>query len=280
MAGLAVIDLSKRKRAIREAVRSGLDVAGWNAGNPLHPKDERGRWSDRPVLKGESVMDSVPARLADDGLGDLNPHHVPGSIEWTKGNKPRWSKLRSAEILHSMERYRGADFGALNKKLRGMPYRNSSAEFEGQPARFEQFIERLQKDLDTVIGASRLPEPIEVWRGTATGRGVFGSAVDNDLTGFEWTEGAYVSTTANENVADDFTITSLLMKIRVPAGTGAVALSGWSRQAGPGDWFTDDGQMIREEAEVLLERGLHFRVVSDSGKDPGGKRILEIEVVR
>lgn len=41
-------DLVKRRKKV-DAPDSGLDVSAWNAANPQHPKDARGRWTDNPV---------------------------------------------------------------------------------------------------------------------------------------------------------------------------------------------------------------------------------------
>ena len=43
---LVTAELVKRRKCKPE---SGMDVAAWNAANPQHPKDARGRWSDNPV---------------------------------------------------------------------------------------------------------------------------------------------------------------------------------------------------------------------------------------
>ena len=52
------------------------------------------------------------------------------------------------------------------------------------------------------------------------------------------------------------------MTITVPAGTGAVQMS-----------------EIDHEAELMLERGLRYRVVADHGVDDGGVRRLDVEVL-
>jgi len=218
---------------------------------------------------GQAALDATPARLVDDGLGPRHPEHKRGTIAWSNGD-PGWSAEETDRHLTAMENYRAADFSPINKRLRGLPYQLSSIDDEalgeeGFRRRIGEHIELL----DEVMEHSRLTDDITVIRGTSTGRGVFGDALDGDLTGFEWTEGAYVSTTANPAIAEYFTITGLTMNIHAPKGTGAMALSGMT-----GERY---GKPVEEEAEVLLERGLRMRVVKDSG--PGIPRQLEVEVV-
>jgi len=217
---------------------------------------------------GQAALDATPARLVDDGLGPRHPEHKRGTIAWSNGD-PGWSAEETDRHLTAMENYRGADFSPINKRLRGLPYQLSSIDDEalgeeGFRRRIGEHIELL----DDVMEHSRLIDDITVIRGTSTGRGVFGDALDGDLTDFEWTEGAYVSTTANPAIAEYFTITGLTMNIHAPKGTGAMVLSGMT-----GERY---GKPVDEEAEVLLERGLRMRVVKDSG--PGMPRQLEIEV--
>lgn len=214
---------------------------------------------------GQEALDSSPAKLVDDGLGPLNPRHVRGKITWSSGD-PGWSDEEHEARLTALEGYRGADYAQVNTKLRGMPPQSFWLN-EGGVEEFDQRTDEKVALLDSVMDHSRLTSAVSVLRGSSTGRGVFGSALDGDLAGFEWTEGAYTSTTANPAIAEYFTISGLLMTITVPKGVGVVNLSPLVRPTDGGD----------DEAELLLERGLRMRVVTDSG--PGNPRHLEVEVV-
>lgn len=121
--------------------------------------------------------------------------------------------------------------------------------------------------IDAVMDRAALARDVAVWRGIADAERLFGPRLAADLTGFEWRELAYTSTSASRLVAQDFTYQSgqVLMRLLVPSGTGAMRLSGM----GAG-----------EQAELLLRRGLHLRVVADRGISPEGYRLLDVEVLR
>ena len=112
--------------------------------------------------------------------------------------------------------------------------------------------------LDKAMAESRLPSDVVVWRG--------GSSSDiglppGDAVGFEWTDAGYVGTSATRQVSESFLAGDpVLMRTLVPQGTPAIGISGGG------------------EAEVLLGRGLRFRVVGES-RTPAGLRVLDVEVV-
>lgn len=173
--------------------------------------------------------------------------------------------------MSALEGYQGSDFRAVNKVLRGMPAdRFVEEDYAGSndidPASARDHLDKQIELIDDVMDVSKIMSDIRVLRGTETGRGIFGDRLAGSLTGFEWTEDAFVSTTVDPDVVDYFTTTGLSMEILVPAGTGAVNLSGFRNSRGGSD-----------EAEVLLQRGLRMRVVSDTG--PGDPRQLKVVIV-
>lgn len=175
-----------RKSAVKRAARAALDVDAWNVANPLHPKDARGRWSETPAISGLDALKAVPAQVGNDGLNENEPGHVPGPLSWGSDD-PGWSAEDSARRLSSLERYRGSDYYALNRKNRGLDYDRPNL-YGADDATFADFDARLDgmnEDLDAVLDASRLTDDVIVLRGSATGWGIFGSAVKGDLTGFE-----------------------------------------------------------------------------------------------
>lgn len=111
--------------------------------------------------------------------------------------------------------------------------------------------------LDRVMDQSRLSSPIVAFRGVGSG-----VEVPDDSMGFEWTDAGFVSTSVDRGTAEhSFAGSGLLLEMRVPEGTPALGLRGLG------------------EGEVLLGRGLTFRVVGDRGRTSGGARHLVVEVV-
>lgn len=117
--------------------------------------------------------------------------------------------------------------------------------------------------VDGAMERSKLPEDAVVYRGVSSAQRTFGSAYrSSSMVGMEWTDRGYSSTTTNEVVADRFAGGSALgvrMRILAPAGTGAIAIDDY-------------------ESEILLPRGLKFRVVNDVLPE-SGPRQLDVEIV-
>lgn len=161
-----------------------------------------------------------------------------------------------ADSLRAVNTYTGAEYAAINRHLRGqrLPYGY-------EPDDVTPIIARM----DQAMAASTLAVDIAVHRGVLDASVMFGDRLDRDLTGLEWSEQAYLSTTANAASAAGFARggeTPVVMRILVPAGTPAVEASD-----------------MRLEAEVLITRGQRLRVVADRGRDPQGVRHIDVEVV-
>lgn len=120
--------------------------------------------------------------------------------------------------------------------------------------------------LDTLLAESSLTSDITVWRGLRDPKKVFGDSwPDNgNATGLTWTDAGYGSTSVNEVVARDFAGTPdhdpVIIRVTAPAGMGAAFISG-------------------SESEVVLPRGLTYRVTRDNGTDDTDRRYLDVEVM-
>jgi phage portal protein BeeE len=118
--------------------------------------------------------------------------------------------------------------------------------------------------LDEAMADSPLGSDVVVVRGIRDPRAVFGDAWnDSDVSGLEWSELSFASSSTNvaQTGRTYFTGNSgVRMEILVPKGTSALAAS----RAG--------------EAELLLNRGLKYRVVRDDGVVDGIRRI-SVEVL-
>ena len=165
------------------------------------------------------------------------------------------------EQERGLDSYQSEDYRGINHILRG-----------GDEARLADFyltpegVQQTIAAVDSAMEQSRLADEIVTLRGIRNAEMIFGDRVGGDLSGMEWNEDAYVSTTTDEDVAYGFIQRSagqpVIMRMVVPPPTGAIQLS-------------DDTY----ESEVMLQRGLRMRVVADNGVNEDGVRMLDIEVL-
>jgi hypothetical protein len=170
----------------------------------------------------------------------------------------------TTEQSEALDDYRADNYQPINRLLRG-----------GDPAEGNVYADRETTqgwidDIDSAMDQSRLTTEVQAWRGLDGGV-IFGRRMSGDLTGMEWREDAYVSTSTDPNVSEDFATNGgvndnpVMMRVVIPAGVGAVELSGQS------------GAL--PESELMLQRGLTMRVVADNGVDENGIRQIDVEVV-
>lgn len=115
--------------------------------------------------------------------------------------------------------------------------------------------------IDSVMAVSPLTRDVQVWRGITNSSKLFGDRLSGDLTGMRWREDAYVSTSAKEREAKNFTYDGtgehpVVMRITAPEGTPAVQVSG-----------------MNDQAELLIGRGHDFRIIKDHGVVDGVRRV-------
>jgi hypothetical protein len=141
-----------------------------------------------------------------------------------------------------------------------------------------EFLRERVEKMDDAISKSKLTSDVIVHRGVKDPRAFMGDLVDGDLTGLEWIDDAYLSTSADLRIADRFANQSdspdggMVLNIRVGKGATMLRLSGFA----PADATLND---TSPEAELLGGRGWQMRVVADHGKDAGGIRRVDVEVV-
>lgn len=224
------------------------------APTPAVPAPVRPRvFTDRVAAAavGERALDSAPLSLS-----RKETHAVPG------GRDGLTSLQRKA-----LQDYQGSAYQDVNGRLRDLA--------AGRPGVApDPATEATIRKLDEAMAASKLTQDVIVYRGIREGRLVFGDRVGGNLTGMEWREGAFVSTSAAEGVVSDFTEgrgtrEPVRMRILAPRGTGAVQISGMTQGA---------TGVVVDEAELLLARGARMRVVTDRG-ETDGVRLLDVEVV-
>lgn len=260
-------------------------------------RDRRGRFSTNPgggfdnALTGQDALDSAPVRLVRPRGG----HHGDYTGADITGPEGHGTALALAEM-------EGVEHDSTNGYLRSVgkptPKRFDgyvpTPEDEERRRQHEAEIEARVADLDKTMAVSRLPEPVVVYRGVKDGSRMFpqdvwfgkylGGPDDSieqqdamwelweagerpDLTGVTWEEKAFAHTTVNGDRLAGYArkivgLEPVAMTIIVPAGTGAVQMS-----------------ELDFEAELMLERGLQFRVVADNGVDESGVRRLDVEVL-
>jgi hypothetical protein len=164
----------------------------------------------------------------------------------------------------ALEDYGADNYEPINRMLRGGDPQQGIVHADRETT--QAWVD----SIDEVMGQSRLTSEIQTWRGLDNARRLFGSRIDGDLTGMEWREDSYASTSADRAVSEEFATTGrnpdqVLMRIVVPPGVGAVEISGTT------------GSL--PESEVLLQRGLTLRVATDNGVDANGVRHIDVEVV-
>jgi 2'-5' RNA ligase len=134
----------------------------------------------------------------------------------------------------------------------------------------EQNVQKTVRNADIVMENSPLKEDVVVFRGFRN-TSSFGPQwkAGGDNAGLTWTEHSFLSTTNDEDFLTKNYLPkgSIKMRMSVPKGTGAVYIE----NAG-----SDFGQA---QPELLLQRGLRFRIVNDHGVEDG-IRTLDVEVVR
>lgn len=153
--------------------------------------------------------------------------------------------------------YKGVKYAGTNTYLR-----------TGSGSFFKDSVDAIDRSVDK----SRLTDDVIVFRGVKDPRAVFGDLVDGDLTGMEWIDDAYLSTTADRRIADGFAEGGLVMRMRVGKGAPMLRLSGFAAA----DRKLDS---TAPEAELLGGRGWKMRIVADRGRDENGMRQVEVEVI-
>lgn len=149
------------------------------------------------------------------------------------------------EDKHALDEYQNGDYVAINDKLR----KGSGSDAP------------LVRELDAAISRGSLQKPTTLYRGLAGGR-PFSYKVGEVVS-----DPAYMSTSAKESVANDFSEGvgedySVMMKIKAPAGQSAAYFKEY-------EGF--------DHQEVLLPRGVKMRVAKVINQ--GGHKVVEMEIV-
>lgn len=243
-----------------------------------HPRDGDGKFARKAghadawmaqvsgALRGEKALNSAPVQLSPDKEGHSGRY---GNAE-LRGLDDDGVKLALSEM-------EGLEYAKTNGYLR-------------TPRADAPDIDTRVAAIDRAMDASVLPEDVVVHRGIKNGADTFGdtwygdflegtfaeqdekwprweAGERPDLTGMVWEERAYTHTTVDDERLGGYARKypeqdAVAMNILVPKGTKGVQLSG-----------------MDYEAEIMLERGLKYRVVKDHGTDENGVRQWDVEVI-
>lgn len=159
----------------------------------------------------------------------------------------------------AVEEYVGAGYSFINTQMRTGTW--------GKLPRSS--IDDMESARDTILemmAGSHTTSPVELHRGFGQPEKMFGDAWnDDDVTGLVWKDDAFVSSTSDRNVAQDFAEEmesgGVMIILRVPKGIAALSVN-------------------EDESEILLGNGLTYTVVEDLGEDDSGLRQLIVEVSR
>lgn len=242
-----------------EEFRAKLEAGGFD--------DEiQRRVRENMALLGQPVGDITPLSVVPDEVQRKEPLTGQAAHDVVpKGLFKRGSL--TPQQRRELKTYESGWFIVINGFLRGKKWGDSSYRRE----------EKTVTVIRTALDESVLPQPIQTWRGMFNSRSVFGEAWDNDLTGFEWDDLGFGSTTTVEEVVNSFNLKGdarpgkegdTKMKVSVPAGVKALQVS----------THTQGSKENGAQAEIMLENGLTWRVVKDHGFNSEGVRELEVQV--
>jgi hypothetical protein len=241
---------------------------------PAFERAGRTAWLDHSL----SVLDQIEQRATHGPFAPLTPHQtqfVP-PIRWHYAD-------RAIEPGHPHLDNPQAVTAALTSYVWDKPSR-SGVEYERSRV-CEPWVNRALRNpsemtperaetiarIDEAMDVSRIGRPITVYRGYGNGTAVLpDDSQDHDLTGLQWTDLAYTSTTSDPDAGETYTGSpedrGFALRIHLPEGTPAITIR-------------DDPDGLDDEGEIVLPRGLTFRITRDRGQQGDyGIRWLDAEI--
>lgn len=224
----------------------------------------------RLVRAAVGVVDEHGNLHAPKGLGELSGRFVAkldaGAFDGRAASAAQMSEAVDAarieptdrEVRQAIQDYSGGGSYAANDALRRAG---------GHVDQVTDWRARgVIQGMDRALEGAELDRDVVVVRGVTDLALTFGGR--EPVAGMEWVDHGYVSTSAQFSASDMFTgveygITGgAEMRILVPRGTRAIS-----------------SNLLPYDSEIVLDRGLTFRVVRDNGVNFDGVRQLDVEIV-
>lgn len=197
---------------------------------------------------------------------------VTGSWSYDTGDIKGFDKATPTEreaIKGALRRWTGDKINTSDETRQAEPRVNTALR---DPASQSGVAEQDIRALDLAMSMSKTKRPITVYRGFSNGEHILPAGwKTRDLTGLEWSTKGFTPTSADETVAEDYVgfgeHRGFGIRLKLPKGSPAVAVP-------------DEIGGLDNEGEIVLPRGLTFRVVKDNGVQGAyGNRWLDVELV-
>lgn len=277
--GLTVLDPEFTMRAISDlsehAASKGmrLEINGATAGPGMT------RWLDNigaehmttnagPVLVLPAFPVVKPKQTTLWDLGPIEFDTDDAAIDWAHRTWPttaedRWPKPAELGLTddeeYAISKYAAGGYADLNASLRSpswVPDPDELLDLDMTEAEYRAMLTERTKIIDTVMARTPVPDDVVVWRGI--GPEVLGPD-PSAAVGRVLTEKAYMSTSVGPMPKLDRLIVGeqkdVYLRIAVPEGT-------------PG-YFSRNLSAYKEENELLLGRGLQYRITGATRRDDG-----------
>jgi hypothetical protein len=226
--------------------------------NPMEKRDHEGKWTKggggllKSLIGKKDELDPAAekrrAAAAFDSAAKGNEALAQfGSLSEKK------DKAQRAALLH----YSGVGYKTLNTAV-------------GKGEKLGGVDRTMKTYLDEALKKGTRDRDVVVFRGMSDPASAFGDAWnDDDVTGLEWTQKAYSSTSADPVTAEEFAKRGgMVMRVLIPKNV----------KVGGVDMRHPENPNNHED-ELLLGRDVRYRVVFDGGVDAKGRRRLDVEVV-
>lgn len=234
---------------------------------PRYPKGTPGGLGGEFMpITGLPALDKAPVSV-ENLFTSLEKHGLPSDLVMP--------------VYESLDAYQGDDYKHINQallKLKGPKL----------PDDIHPYVKKHVGNIDAAMDVSKLTHDVVVYRGERNPARNFAPGVwspTGGMEGMEWTFPSYASTSVEADKAEKFALQSstaygpdhpshstaqaTLLTILAPKGTKALSLQSHRQK----------------EGELLLARGLRYRVVKDhgvssTGPETGLLRRLDVEVVQ